>query len=76
MQLTDTKLFRQQGYIDGAWAPADSGKTLAVTDPATGEQLGTVPNMGADETRAFTCSIPQGHPRICANWSVARSARN
>ena len=49
--LTDTKLFRQHGYIDGTWAPADSGKTLAVTDPATGEQLGTVPNMGADETR-------------------------
>ena len=51
MQLTDTKLFRQQGYVDGAWAGADSGKTVAVTDPATGEQLGTVPNMGADETR-------------------------
>ena len=49
--LTDTKLFRQHGYIDGTWAPADSGKTLAVTDPATGEPLGTVPNMGADETR-------------------------
>jgi len=49
--LTDTKLFRQQCYIDGAWASADSGKTLAVTDPATAEQLGTVPNMGADETR-------------------------
>ena len=51
MQLTDTKLFRQQAYIDGAWASADSGKTLAVTDPATGEQLGTIPNMGTDETR-------------------------
>ena len=51
MQLTDTKLFRQQGYIDGAWTGADSGKSIVVTDPATGEQLGTVPNMGADETR-------------------------
>jgi succinate-semialdehyde dehydrogenase / glutarate-semialdehyde dehydrogenase len=51
MHLNDTKLFRQQGYIDGAWSAADSGKTLAVTDPATGEQLGTVPNMGTDETR-------------------------
>ncbi|HEV2678401.1 MAG TPA: NADP-dependent succinate-semialdehyde dehydrogenase [Aliidongia sp.] len=51
MQLTDTKLFRQQGYIDGAWSAADSGKSIAVTDPATGKQLGTVPNMGADETR-------------------------
>jgi len=51
MQLTDTKLFRQQGYVDGAWIAADSGKTVAVTDPATSEELGTVPNMGADETR-------------------------
>jgi succinate-semialdehyde dehydrogenase/glutarate-semialdehyde dehydrogenase len=51
MQLTDTKLFRQQGYVDGAWIAADSGKTVAVTDPATGEEIGTVPNMGADETR-------------------------
>ena len=51
MQLSDTKLFRQQGYVDGAWIAADSGKTVAVTDPATGKELGTVPNMGADETR-------------------------
>ena len=51
MQLTDTKLFRQQGYVDGAWIAADSGKTVVVTDPATGEELGTVPNMGAGETR-------------------------
>jgi succinate-semialdehyde dehydrogenase/glutarate-semialdehyde dehydrogenase len=51
MQLTDSKLFREQAYIDGAWVPADSGKTVAVTDPATGKELGTVPNMGADETR-------------------------
>src|SRR5690625_1706058 len=44
-------LFRQQAYIGGQWVDADSGKTLAVTNPATGEQLGVVPNMGADETR-------------------------
>ncbi|MBW7911898.1 MAG: NAD-dependent succinate-semialdehyde dehydrogenase [Alphaproteobacteria bacterium] len=38
-------------YIDGQWVPADSGKTIEVTNPATGEILGAVPNMGADETR-------------------------
>ncbi|WP_340118356.1 NADP-dependent succinate-semialdehyde dehydrogenase [Pelagibius sp. 7325] len=50
-QLSDPKLFREQCYIDGGWADADSGKAIEVTNPATGEVLGTVPNMGAAETR-------------------------
>ena len=51
LSLKDPTLFRQQCYIDGAWADADSGKTVEVTNPATGETLGTIPNMGAGETR-------------------------
>lgn len=51
MQLKDTALFRQQAYIDGAWLDADSGQTISVNNPATGEILGTVPKMGAAETR-------------------------
>ncbi|MQA22539.1 NADP-dependent succinate-semialdehyde dehydrogenase [Rugamonas rivuli] len=51
LQLKDPTLLRQQAYVDGAWRDADSGATLAVTNPATGEQLGTVPLMGAAETR-------------------------
>src|SRR5690242_5180805 len=51
MKLTDAKLFRQQCYIDGAWVDADGGGTIAVENPANGERLGTVPKMGADETR-------------------------
>jgi len=51
MQLKDTQLFRQQAFIDGAWVDADSGQTIKVTNPATGEVLGTVPKMGAAETR-------------------------
>ncbi|GJI97322.1 NAD-dependent succinate-semialdehyde dehydrogenase [Duganella caerulea] len=51
LQLKDPTLLRQQAYIDGAWSDADNGATLAVTNPATGEQLGTVPLMGAAETR-------------------------
>lgn len=50
-QLSDPELFRQQCYIDGTWVDADSGETLEVTNPATGEALGTVPKMGAAETR-------------------------
>jgi succinate-semialdehyde dehydrogenase/glutarate-semialdehyde dehydrogenase len=50
-QLDDPKLFREQCYIDGGWADADSGAVIDVTNPATGEVLGTIPKMGAAETR-------------------------
>ncbi len=50
-RLSDPGLFRQQGYVDGAWIDADSGETVEVTNPATGETLGQVPKMGAAETR-------------------------
>ncbi|MBE9558269.1 MAG: NADP-dependent succinate-semialdehyde dehydrogenase [Proteobacteria bacterium] len=51
MQLKDKSLFRQQCYIDGAWVDADGGETINVNNPATGDILGAVPKMGADETR-------------------------
>src|SRR5512134_106330 len=51
LSLKDPSLFRQQCYINGQWVDADSGKTIEVTNPATGEVLGTIPNMGAAETR-------------------------
>ncbi|MGH7093213.1 MAG: succinate-semialdehyde dehydrogenase [Stellaceae bacterium] len=51
LQLRDEKLFRQHCYVNGEWVGADSGATIPVTDPASGETLGTVPRMGADETR-------------------------
>ncbi len=51
MELEDKTLFRQQAYLNGEWVGADSGATFEVTNPATGEVLGTVPDMGATETR-------------------------
>src|SRR5207253_2497589 len=51
MKLQDEKLFRQKCYIDGEWVDADDRTTIPVKDPASGETLGTVPKMGAEETR-------------------------
>jgi len=51
LELNDSSLFRQKCYVDGAWCDADSGATIDVTNPADGAVLGTVPDMGADETR-------------------------
>ena len=50
--LTDARLFRQSCYVDGAWVNAQSGGTISVDNPATGEVVGTVPKLGAAETRA------------------------
>src|SRR5262245_27584881 len=51
LSLKDPKLFREQCYLDGKWIDADAKKNIAVTNPATGEALGSVPNMGGSETK-------------------------
>ncbi|MZR30319.1 NADP-dependent succinate-semialdehyde dehydrogenase [Sneathiella litorea] len=51
LNLKDPDLLRMQGLVAGKWCDADSGKTLEVTNPATGEVIGTAPLMCADETR-------------------------
>ena len=50
-QLKDKQLFRQQAYIDGQWCGAETKATLSVSNPATGDIIGTVPEMGQLETQ-------------------------
>jgi succinate-semialdehyde dehydrogenase/glutarate-semialdehyde dehydrogenase len=65
IKLNDTSLWKEQGFIDGAWAAADSGQTTEIRNPATGEVLGSVPDMGAAETRR---AIEAAHAALSA-WS-------
>ena len=51
LPLKDPTLFRQANHIDGKWVQADSGRTIQVKNPATGELIGEVPALGAAETR-------------------------
>ena len=51
LNLKDPSLLRQQSYINGEWCDADDASTITVTNPATGESIGTVPHMGAVETK-------------------------
>ena len=62
MKLKDSSLFRQQCYIDGAWVDADGGETIPVTNPANGETIGTVPKMGAAETRRAIEAASKAYP--------------
>ena len=49
LPLRDMSLFREQVYIGGRWEGAAQTKT--VFNPANGRAIGTVPRMGAAETR-------------------------
>ena len=49
--LGDPALFRQQCYVNGEWIDAAGGLAIEVDNPATGEIIGTVPALGAEETR-------------------------
>jgi succinate-semialdehyde dehydrogenase/glutarate-semialdehyde dehydrogenase len=51
MNLKDASLFRQQCFIGGQWLSAASGKTIAVSNPATQQNIGTVPSLDTQEVR-------------------------
>ncbi len=74
MKLQDQSLFRQQCYIDGAWVDADSGETIDVNNPATNEILGTVPRMGAAETRRAIEAANRAYPAWRAKLAKERAA--
>ncbi len=49
MQLRDPRLLRDQAFVDGAWLTAVS--RFPVVDPASGEVLARVAELGGEETR-------------------------
>jgi succinate-semialdehyde dehydrogenase / glutarate-semialdehyde dehydrogenase len=68
LQLKDQKLFRQQACINGEWRDADSKATINVTNPADGSVIGTIPRMGASETRraieAASAALPAWRAKL------------
>ena len=74
LNLKDGLLFRQQCHIDGAWVDADSGKSFPVINPANGKTLGTVPDMGAAETRRAIAAAQAAWPAWRARTAKERAA--
>lgn len=52
-------------FIDGEWVDAISGATFEVTNPATGEVLGEVPDGGADDAERAVSAAHAAFP----SWS-------
>ena len=75
MQLSNSALFRQQAYVGGKWIDADNGSTSDVTNPATNEVIGTIPKMGAAETRRAIEAANNALPTWRALTAKERSAK-
>jgi len=50
-RLKDSDLLRSQCLINGQWLDQADRNTCDVSNPASGERIGTVPDLGASETR-------------------------
>jgi len=64
--LKDSSLIRFQGIIDGKWVDAKDGAKIVVRNPATNEELGTVPEMGLAETKEAISAAAKAFPA----WST------
>jgi succinate-semialdehyde dehydrogenase/glutarate-semialdehyde dehydrogenase len=73
MRLADELLLRERCFIDGAWAAADNEATIAVTNPATGEKLGVIPDMGGIETRRAIAAAAAALPAWTARTAKDRA---
>jgi succinate-semialdehyde dehydrogenase/glutarate-semialdehyde dehydrogenase len=70
--LKDNALFKEAAYVDGQWIT--SGSTLAVRNPASGEVVGHVPDLGADATHRAIAAADAALPQWRALPAAKRSS--
>ena len=73
MNLSDKALLQSQAYIKGQWFDADSGDKVPVTNPATGEQIASLANCGADETERAVAAADAALPAWRAKTAKERA---
>jgi succinate-semialdehyde dehydrogenase/glutarate-semialdehyde dehydrogenase len=74
VQLADRDLLRTRCLIGGEWRAAEGERTIAVTNPATGETIGTVPRCGASETRRAIEAAAAAFPAWARRTAKERAA--
>lgn len=75
MKLDDPLLLRTQALIVGAWCDADNAAFFNVYNPATGDCLARVPDLGAHETRRAIDAADTAWPAWRALTGKERAAR-
>lgn len=72
--LKNSTLFVDKAYINGKWKDSRSLKTFTVTNPATGDVIGAVPDMTKAETRDAVTAAGMAF-KTWKNTSAAERAR-
>lgn len=71
--LSDPDLLRMKCLIKGQWTGNTGPGACSVQNPATGEQLGTVPDFGTDETIAAIDAAQAAMPAWAAKSAKERA---
>ncbi|MGQ3213599.1 NAD-dependent succinate-semialdehyde dehydrogenase [Shinella sp.] len=71
--LKSNEFLRDAGYVNGNWIGGNGAETFDVFNPATGEKLATLPEMGADETAAAIDAAYKVQPAWAARPAKDRS---
>jgi succinate-semialdehyde dehydrogenase/glutarate-semialdehyde dehydrogenase len=72
--LKSTDFLRDAGYVNGNWIGGNGAATFDVLNPATGEKLATLPEMGAAETASAIDAAYRAQPAWAARPAKDRSA--
>jgi succinate-semialdehyde dehydrogenase/glutarate-semialdehyde dehydrogenase len=72
--LSARNLLEGRSYVNGEWINADSGKTFAVTNPATGEEIIRCADLGQAETARAIDAAYAAQPAWAARTAKERSA--
>jgi succinate-semialdehyde dehydrogenase/glutarate-semialdehyde dehydrogenase len=73
MKLSDPGLFRQAALVGANWIDAAAGRSVEVTNPATGTTIGSVPDLGAAETRQAIATASTAQKAWAARTAKDRS---
>ncbi|WP_367671974.1 NADP-dependent succinate-semialdehyde dehydrogenase [Serratia symbiotica] len=73
--LKDAALFREANYINGQWLSIKNGQSIEIHNPATGEQIGQVPNFGAKETIRAIAAAKKAQPAWRALTAKERASK-
>jgi succinate-semialdehyde dehydrogenase/glutarate-semialdehyde dehydrogenase len=73
MNLRDTKLLRDQAYIDGGWQAADNARTITIRNPANQTAIASVPDMGAAEAERAVLAAARAFPEWAARTAKDRA---
>jgi len=74
LRLNDPELLIERAYVAGDWIAAASGRTITIEDPATGEIVGSAPDLDGADTRAAIEAAAAAFPAWRARTAEERGA--